>query len=275
MKKLWMLCLTLLTAVLLTAPAFADILWEPSDDEFYLRHRDECSPVVRGFYANGPEGFVTLWDAPGGSVVEAQYENGTRLCVYWQYKDWGCITVFMEKGKHIDGWVPMKDLYLVYDHISFEEEYGDQFRPYNGEFADCDVQVGDEIWLWETPLNGEPKDSVSLTADYLDALKGGWDNDSYISKLYTDENGRDWGFVSYMFAYRDLWILLDNPADAEAGAGAIPDAEKLIAAGELIAPQTPKLPAASYTPYFLVGGVAVVTAGLIFWFYGKGRKKRA
>ena len=123
MKKLWMLCLTLLTAVLLTAPAFADILWEPSDDEFYLRHRDECSPVVRGFYANGPEGFVTLWDAPGGSAVQGQYENGTVLWVYWQYEDWGFITVWEDGGKHTDGWVPMDHLSLAYDFQCFAYEY--------------------------------------------------------------------------------------------------------------------------------------------------------
>ena len=275
MKKLWMLCLTLLTAVLLTAPAFADILWEPSDDEFYLRHRDECSPVVRGFYANGPEGFVTLWDAPGGSAVQGQYENGTVLWVYWQYEDWGFITVWEDGGKHTDGWVPMDHLELVYDFQCFAEEYAALITDYNGEFADYGGQEGDEIWLWETPLNSKPRESLTMQTEFLEALKGGWNNSSYISKLYTDENGRDWGFVSYMFAYRDLWILLDDPANAEAGADAIPEAEELIAAGELIAPQTPKLPAASYTPYFLVGGVAVVTAGLIFWFYGKGRKKRA
>ena len=176
----------------------------------------------------------------------------------------------MEKGKHIDGWVPMKDLYLVYDHISFEEEYGDQFRPYNGWFLDYDGQEGDELWMWETPLDGEPRDSATMSANSLDVLSY---ND--ISQVYTDVRGRDWGFVAYMFPYRDFWIPLDDPTNAEAGAGAIPEAEELIAAGELIAPQTPKLPAASYTPYFLVGGVAVVTAGLIFWFYGKGRKKRA
>ena len=124
--------------------------------------------------------------------------------------------------------------------------------------------------MWETPLDGEPRDSATMSANSLDVLSY---ND--ISQVYTDVRGRDWGFVAYMFPYRDFWIPLDDPTNAEAGAGAIPEAEELIAAGELIAPQTPKLPAASYTPYFLVGGVAVVTAGLIFWFYGKGRKKRA
>ena len=46
MKKLWMLCLALLTAVLLTAPAYADVLWEP-ENRFYEKHQDECEPIVR------------------------------------------------------------------------------------------------------------------------------------------------------------------------------------------------------------------------------------
>ena len=71
MKRLWTCLLTLVTLLALTPAARADVLWEP-DNNFYWKHSDECTYVGRSYYANGPEGFVTLYDAPGGSIVEGQ-----------------------------------------------------------------------------------------------------------------------------------------------------------------------------------------------------------
>ena len=122
-KKILALFMAVLMALSLTA--LADVVWEPRNS-FYETHHSQCTYLGRSYYANGPDGFVTLWDAPGGSTVAAQYENGTALSVYWTYKNWGCITVWEGKNREeVSGWVPMEQLYLIYDHISFEEEYGD------------------------------------------------------------------------------------------------------------------------------------------------------
>lgn len=272
MKRTLTAGLTVVLLLALCVPARADMLWEPLGNTFYDRHSAACKYIGRNYYANGGEGFVTLWDAPDGSMVEAQYENGTRLCVYWQYQDWGCITVFVKNGDDINGWVPMADLKLIYDHISFEEEYGDQFRDYGGEFADYGGREGDELWMWETPLDGEPMEKTTMQAEFLEALQGGRNDRSYISKIYTDESGRNWGFVSYMFGFRNFWILLDDPACTSIMTSCIPEVDQMIASGDLVAPQPPKLPAKSYTPYILVGTVVAVTAALLAIFYGKKRK---
>lgn len=273
--KRFLTCMTaLLTFLSLGAAARADILWEP-DNTFYEKHREECTYNGRSYYANGAEGFVTLYDAPGGSAVTAQYENGTALCVYWQYQDWGCITVWDET--QLNGWVPMSDLYLIYDYISFEEAWGSHFRAYDGEFADYEAKEGDEFWLWEHPNAYGPKSTLKVDQNIMDALqgRGDWAN-SAISHVYTDRNDETWGFVGYLYGMRNFWILLDNPTCDGIMTSCIPEVDDLIDSGKLTAPQTPVMPApakaAAVLPYALVAAVVAATAGLLYFFYHRRRK---
>ena len=86
MKKFFTCLLILTTLLTLSAPAYADIMWEPRSDRFYENHREKCEYNARSYYANGTEGFITLWDAPNGSMVKAQYENGEILWVGYTYQ---------------------------------------------------------------------------------------------------------------------------------------------------------------------------------------------
>lgn len=271
MKRLFACLLAIMVLLSLTPAALADVLWEP-DNNFYEKHSNECTYVGRSYYANGPEGFVTLWDAPGGSTVAAQFENGFTLPVYWQYQDWGCVTVWGDEGD-VSGWVPMAELYLVYDYISFEEEYGSQFTDYNGEFEDFSGDTG-EICCWAYPNAPEHSFTLKSDADVVERLTGSGEEKSYISHVYTDDSGVTWGFVGYLFGSRNFWINLDNPTGGGTMSSSVPQAEDLIASGQLTAPQTPVMPAASRMPYLLVGGVVVVTLGLLGWFYGRKRSKK-
>lgn len=270
MKRFFSCLLTLLMLLALSAPAYADIMWEPGGDRFYESHREQCEYNTRSYYANGQDGFVTLWDAPNGSMVKAQYENGEILWVGYTYQGKWALVSQWEDGKESSGWVPLADLYLVYDHISFEEEYGGQFRDYHGEFADFDREPGSYIQLWEYPGAWHEKETLALTQEFLDALRGTEEQPSYISKVYTDENGNTWGYVAYMYGMRNFWICLDNPDCIMSSC--VPLVGSLIESGELIAPKEPTLPTASYTPYVLVAAVAAATGGLLFAFYGKRRK---
>ena len=265
MKRLWTCLLTLVTLLALTPAARADVLWEP-DNNFYEKHADECTYIGRSYYANGPEGFVTLYDAPGGSIVEGQYRNGFTLHVYFKYEDWGCITVFGDEGQ-VDGWAPLSELTLIYDHIAFEEEYAEQIRDYNGEFANYD---GDAAVINFFPYPGAPAEQLtrSMETDMMDVmanLTGTAENQSYISKVFTDENGLTWGYVNYMYGHLNSWFCLDEPDGAD-----FPVRE--VSAAELIPAQEPTLPAAAYVPYILVAAVVAVTGGLLVFFYGKRRK---
>lgn len=265
MKRLFALSLALLTLLALTAPAYADIMWEP-DNSFYQKHQDECAYINRSFYANGPDGFVTLWDAPGGSIIQGQYRNGVILRVYHQYQDWGCITVFGDEGQ-VNGWVPMSELELVYDYLCFEEEYAEKITPYNGEFADY-AGDAEEVNFYEYPGAEEVHQSWKTDGGWhvLDNLTGTADSPSYISGIFVDEDGRTWGYVNYMYGHLNSWFCLDEPDGRN-----FPVRE--VSAPGLIPAQTPVLPTAGYAPYILVGAAVIVTVGLLAVFYGKKRKK--
>lgn len=259
MRRFLTCILTLAALLALTAPARADVLWEPSDNPFYDRHREECSIEHRNYLANGPEGFVTAWDAPGGSLARAQYENGTNLWVAFLYQDWGLISQW-EDGEEITGWVPLAELSLVYDYISFEEEYGDRITDYNGEFADYsgDAEV---VNFYGYP--GAPKISDSLeTKEILGRLTGTKEYNSHISRVFIDEDGRTWGYVGYIYGRRNVWFCLDEPDGTNFPVREVPQAE-------ITPAKPPELPAQSYVPYFLVAGVGIITAFLLWKFWRK------
>ena len=79
-RRIVVLFLAAVMAMSVGVTARADVLWEP-ENRFYEKHSQECEHLGRGFYANGPEGFVTLWDAPNGSQVQGQLTNGGELWV--------------------------------------------------------------------------------------------------------------------------------------------------------------------------------------------------
>ena len=120
-RRIGSLILVLTVLLTLCAVAQADVLWEP-DNNFYVKNADQCDYIGRQYYANGDEGFITLWEAPGGTRAVHQFQNGYTLWVYYQFEDWACAVVWGDEGE-ITGWAPMEDFVLKYDYLSFEEEY--------------------------------------------------------------------------------------------------------------------------------------------------------
>ena len=261
MKRLFVFLLALLTLLALAAPAYADIMWEP-DNSFYRKHQDECTYVDRNYYANGPEGFVTLYSAPGGGIVQGQYRNGFSLHVYHRYQDWGCVTVFGNEGQ-VSGWAPMSELELIYDYIAFEEEYADRITAYNGEFADYEGDAA-AVNFYAYPGAPQIRQTWDTAGEWhvLENLTGSTDGHSYISSIFVDEDGRTWGYVNYMYGHLNSWFCLDEPDGTD-----FPVRD--VSAPSLIPAQTPVLPVSAYVPYILVGLVVAVTAGMLVFFYGK------
>src|SRR5699024_676000 len=148
MRRLLTGCWALALLLSLAAPARADSLWEPNNS-FYERHADEGQYLGRSFYANGAEGYIPLWDAPGGYLVKGQFSNGFILWVYYQFEDWVYAVVWGDEGE-ISGWAPIEDFALEYDHLSFAEEYADAIYPYCGQFADYDGDA-EEVVFYEGP----------------------------------------------------------------------------------------------------------------------------
>ena len=266
MKRILSCVLAFVMLLALAVPAFADVMWEPDNNSFYDKHRNECEYKNRSYYANGKEGFVTLLDAPNGSMVRAQFENGEKLRVYFIYKGSYGLAAFWTDGRETSGWVPMADLVQVYDSISFEEEYVDRIVPYSGEFADYSGEI-EAVNFYAYPGAPEIYTSFKLeNMNVLENLTGTAEYPSYIGSIFVDENGLTWGNVGYLYGTRNVWFCLDEPDGTAFPLRAIPDPG-------LTPAQTPVLPAASYVPYVLVAAAAAVTAGLLVFFYGKKRKK--
>lgn len=265
MKRVWGCLLAAALLAALAVPARADVIWEPFGDSFFDAHRDAVQYVGRNFLANGKAGYVTLWDAPGGSGVAAQYENGKALHVAYVYQDWALIDIWEEAGtggwEETYGWTPLADLSLIYDCLSFIEEYEEDIRSYRDEFSGYDGGAA-TVNFYEYPGAAEIKYQVNWE-DAGEAFVR--EPAMYIDLVFTDEEGRTWGYVPRYMGYRECWFCLDEPGGTD-----FPVRE--VAEPEFIPPQEPALPAAAYAPYVLAAGAVAVTAGLLVWFYGRKRK---
>ena len=263
MRRLLTGCWALALLLALCAPARADVLWEPNNS-FYERHRDQCEYIGRQFYANGDQGFITLWDAPEGTRVVHQFQNGYTLWIYYQYEDWVCAVVWGDEGE-IAGWAPMEDFVLKYDYLCFAEEYAHEIHPYDGEFDDYDGGAA-EIVFYEYPGAPEPKD-IWEAAEILDQLTGR-EGTSYIASTFTDEEGRTWGYVAYLFGSRNLWFCLDEPDGRDFPV-------RQVSTPELTAAREPTLPARGYVPYLLSGVLVIAVVAAAAVMLARRKKKRA
>ena len=261
MRRLLTGCWALALLLSLAAPARADSLWEPNN-RFYERHADECQYLGRSFYANGAEGYITLWDAPGGYLVKGQFSNGFILWVYYQFEDWVYAVVWGDEGE-ISGWAPIEDFALEYDHLSFAEEYADAIYPYCGQFADYDGDA-EEIVFYEYPGAPVSKD-VRKAAWGLDELigRGG---DSYIQSVFVDEDGRTWGYVGYLYGRINGWFCLDEPEGRNFPV-------RQVGTPELTEAREPTLPVRGYVPYILSGVLVLAAVALAAVLLARRRKR--
>ena len=265
MKRLFGGLFAALLAMSLAVPAAADVLWEP-EDAFYQSHAEACELLQRNFYTNGPEGYVNFYHSPESSSVTGQMENGEKLYVYWQYEDWG----YVEE----EGWVVLSDLQLIYDYLSFEEEYGDQFLPYDAEtYAPLlDEWTGDTLALWPYPGAAEVSYVWQDAGDAMADLK-----EYGFSSIFVDEEGLTWGFCGYLYGNRNFWVCLDAPAgrdDPAVTGGAVEIPVRQVEQPELTPAQEPELPAAYYIPYTLGVLIAVGAVWLLARRFLPKQRKR-
>lgn len=177
----------------------ADVIWEPMDS-FYESHRDECEYINRSFTANGPDGKVIVYESPVSSRIVARVKNDTVMFVSFSYKDkdgteWA---VYEDGDTNETGWMPMDYLTVVYDTISFEEEYSEKIdHAISGEL---DSAILDHtVYFWDYP--GSTGCCEVTVAEYVPEY----------SSSFTDEEGRQWVQVNYYMGIKKAWICLDAP----------------------------------------------------------------
>lgn len=262
-KKWFGILFVLCGLLLFPKAAFADVIWTPQDD-FYDQHYEECEHIDRVFTANGPGGKVILYENPESSKEIMTMENGAKMYISFSYKDgkgveWG---VYENSDDNSTGWAPMAYLEVVYDNISFTEEFGDQFVEREGMLDSSLVQ--DEIYYWDYPGSEN-----GFSAELMKNIE--------YTTVFEDEDGREWAFISYHFGIRSKWVCIDDPtADfetlyPEGGPERGENVSKGNVALDEIVPDTSKKDQLAKTAIISVSLVVLATAVLLVRLR-KGRK---
>lgn len=203
MKKVLCLMAAFVCFLFCTLSVRADVIWEP-EDSFYEKHASQCSYVNRRFAADGPDGVVIFYESPESAKVVDTWENGDQAFITYTYEDGnGILWGIGEKGSGQTGWVPMAYMKVIYDHISFQEDYDSEIVEQSGVLEE--KYRGEDILIWEYPCAKEP---VTEPVNMPELPE--------YSSVYTDEKGCRWGYVGYYYGLRNFWICIDQPtADYE------------------------------------------------------------
>ena len=211
MKKRGFTFLLIMVLFLLSFPlaARADVLLEPNNS-FYERHRSECTYLSRSFYANGKDGYVALKSEPNSKTETAVIENGDTIRIMFTYSHngemWGVTEISSQDTPYREwptGWIPMNQLLLMYDYISFEEDHKDEFYKYTGDYSE--LKAAKDLVLWAWPGSGNILWSGELP-----------DTENFrVSNTYRDAEGREWGVVDYWYGIRNVWACLSDPENID------------------------------------------------------------
>lgn len=173
------------------------------NNEFYLQNREDCVGLGRRFRVSGDN--VTIREAPGEEGEETRLFNNSVFVLYYCLYDgeyWGFIHEVLN-SKYQQAWIKMSDLLVMYDTVSFNEEYQSEFYRYEGDFSAINETGTVLSWLW--PGSGRVAGRfIDITADDLDVLFA-----------YKDEQNREWGFISDLYGQRNVWICLTQPDDPD------------------------------------------------------------
>jgi len=195
-------CLFALIAVcFLLSPsliAYADVIVEPEND-FYNRHRSDIKYLGRSFSANGPDGFASVRREPGSGRNIATIPNGE--IVYLQYS---CLYDGNHWGFNFrySGWIIIDELLVLYDYVAFEKDHRHEFFDYDGDYSEIEKTRSAVAWPWPGA------DAPLWTFEDLDT------EGFRVSHAYMDEDGREWGFVAYLYGSRNIWVCLSDPLGA-------------------------------------------------------------
>ena len=198
MKRTISLLLALIFVLALTPAVRADVIFEPQDS-FYWEHRGECQYLSRTYYADGPDKVTVIYRSPESSAVVQRVKNGDKLRISYTYEDkngisWGYCDNYEENWT---GWVPMDYLLLKYDNTSFQEEFAHRITTPE-EYGVLSAEG--EVYLWNYPGS---EDSMIYTVDR--------EYPPVYEAVFTDDAGRNWGYIGYHMGIRNVWVCLDDP----------------------------------------------------------------
>ncbi|MDR2854536.1 MAG: hypothetical protein LBV40_00015 [Methanomicrobiales archaeon] len=97
----------------------------------------------------------------------------------------------------------LEEMLVLYDYVAFAEEHLNEFYPYNGDYTEIKETRSAIAWPW--PGAGE----LLWTVEDLDTTH------FYVTYAYKDEQGREWGFVPYLYGSRNIWVCLSDPQNRD------------------------------------------------------------
>ena len=182
-------------------------------NEFFDKHSEKTESLGRLFQANGPDGYVTVREAPDSKQEIETLENGATIFIGSTYlhkgRYWGIPPISHSYWN--PGWVPMDELLMVCDNIDFVNEHKGELYNYTGGF---DMLIDAEaFYLWQWPGSDREKIHHDFGKGYFDdsAFEAGY--------AYIDVEGREWVYVSIWggWSYGGLsmagasegWVCLD------------------------------------------------------------------
>lgn len=199
-KNVWILAVVACW-MLSVLPVRADVIWEPYHDDFYNENMNRCEYLNRTYTANGPDGEVIVYESPKNPTVVTTWENGFTAYISFTYTDaegnvWG---VYDDSQSGINGWVPMAYMTVMYDYISFQEEFAESIVEEGGTIPG--VYAGQTIRFWKYP-GSEDYFEMSMPEDA--------ESMPQYSKLFVDEAGQQWGYIGYFRGTKNRWVCLAN-----------------------------------------------------------------
>ena len=201
MKKTALFVLSVVLLMALLCPAvYADIIYTPDLNRFYDAHYKECEYVNRVYTVNegGAEAFKSPEDTKSlGTVAAGSVLRISHVYIAPDGTQWG---VQMYSSARDGFWLAMSSLTVVYDRVSFEEQYGHAFVEFDAQ--KYTVPTEGKARFWSYPNSGVVS---NLAYNFDESLP------QSITKVYVDEAGCAWGYISYYYGSRDVWVaLLDD-----------------------------------------------------------------
>jgi hypothetical protein len=179
--------------------AYADMAVEPGNN-FFKQHQNQIIFLGRSFAANGENGSVAVKKAPGARGNMARIKNGEVIfisssCLY-DGDFWGFTFAH-------SGWIKLEQMLVLYDYVAFEEDHLDELYYYTGDYAEIKETRSAIAWPWPGA------DALLWTFEDLDA------ENFTVSCTYKDHDGREWGFVTYLYGSRNIWVCLSDPLNRD------------------------------------------------------------
>jgi len=198
----------LLAFLLIMTPlvAYADLIVEPEND-FYRQHQSRIIYLGRSFVANGEGGSVPIKKEPSAKSEVANLQNGE--VTYMQYSClfdgdfWGFTTYVGDKAGGKSGWVKLSQMLVLYDYVAFEEDHFDELYLYNGDYAAIKETRAAIAWPWPG------SDAPLWTIEDLNM------ENFRVAYAYRDAEDREWGFVTYLYGSRNIWLCLSDPLNRD------------------------------------------------------------